>query len=312
MHNAHQAQLVGAVRRDRVRRGRELAVRALIAAALLIAAVAVVASVDSRAAGQSQLLSWSTSFDDGAGVLGGQQHGVTQIIHTCDADDPACTFQTSSKGFQHGKWVSNLDTERDRKMEVHVRSDLRQGSSYEDDVGEGPLAGIHKTDEKGVFQEWTPRPPRFREREYSRVGVGVPDADGMTSWEQWRQDNPNSRAFGNLPAHATEYPTTAEGVVFRGPISQPVEVSPADQDYDMPYTNVGPLPPKYIYWAPPKYIYRDGVRYVVSPAVSPAVSPEAPSGTGRGSPVWGATYAAKDSQLLDALHKVVAEMRALH
>jgi hypothetical protein len=275
-------------------------VRALIAAALLIAAVAVVASVGSRAAGQSQLLSWSTSFDDGAGVLGGQQHGVTQIIHTCDADDPACTFQTSSKGFQHGKWVSNLDTERDRKMEVHVRSDLRQGSSYEDDVGEGPLAGIHKTDEKGVFQEWTPRPPRFREREYSRVGVGVPDADGMTSWEQWRQDNPNSRGFGNPQALPTEYPTTAEGVVFRGPISLPVEVSPADQDYDMTYTNVGPP-------APPKYIYQDGVRYVVSPAVSP----EAPSGTGGGSPVWGATYAAKDSQLLDALHKVMAEMRTL-
>jgi hypothetical protein len=275
-------------------------VRALIAAALLIAAVAVVASVDSRAAGQSQLLSWSTSFDDGAGVLGGQQHGVTQIIHTCDADDPACTFETSSKGFQLGKWVSNLDTERDRKMEVHVRSDLRQGSSYEDDVGEGPLAGIHKTDEKGVFQEWTPRPPRFREREYSRVGVGVPDADGMTSWEQWRQDNPNSRGFGNPQALPTEYPTTAEGVVFRGPISLPVEVSPADQDYDMTYTNVGPP-------APPKYIYQDGVRYVVSPAVSP----EAPSGTGGGSPVWGATYAAKDSQLLDALHKVMAEMRTL-
>ena len=274
--------------------------RALIAAALLIAAVAVVASVGSRAAGQSQLLSWSTSFDDGAGVLGGQQHGVTQIIHTCDADDPACTFETSSKGFQLGKWVSNLDTERDRKMEVHVRSDLRQGSSYEDDVGEGPLAGIHKTDEKGVFQEWTPRPPRFREREYSRVGVGVPDADGMTSWEQWRQDNPNSRGFGNPQALPTEYPTTAEGVVFRGPISLPVEVSPADQDYDMTYTNVGPP-------APPKYIYQDGVRYVVSPAVSP----EAPSGTGGGSPVWGATYAAKDSQLLDALHKVMAEMRTL-
>ena len=25
------------------------------------------------------LLSWSTAFDDGAGVLGGQQHGVTQV-----------------------------------------------------------------------------------------------------------------------------------------------------------------------------------------------------------------------------------------
>ena len=84
-----------------------------------------------------------------------------------------------------------------------MRSDLRQGSSYEDDVGEGPLAGIHKTDKKGVFQEWTPRPPRFREREYRRVGVGVPDADG-TSWEQC-DNQPNSRGFGNPQAHPTQY-----------------------------------------------------------------------------------------------------------
>ena len=192
-------------------------------------------------------------FTRRAGVLGGQQHGVTQIIHTCDADDPACTFQTSKSGFMHGQWVSNLDTERDRRMEVHVRSDLRQGSSYEDDVGEGTLAGIHKTvracthacmracaqmhacgwagdarhahdayaqDEKGVFHEWTPRPPRFREREYSRVRVGVPDADGMDSWSKWRNEHPDRLGHGNLPPHPTQYPTTAEGVVFRGPISQ--------------------------------------------------------------------------------------------
>ena len=38
-----------------------------------------------------------------AGVLGGQQHGVTQIVTSCDADDPACTFQTSPRGFNHGK-----------------------------------------------------------------------------------------------------------------------------------------------------------------------------------------------------------------
>lgn len=58
----HQTQLVGAVRLYRGRPGRELAVRALVAAALLLAAVAVVSRVDS---GPSQLLSWSTSFDDG-------------------------------------------------------------------------------------------------------------------------------------------------------------------------------------------------------------------------------------------------------
>lgn len=34
------------------------------------------------------------------------------------------------------QWVSNLNTKSERQMEVHVRSDLRQGSSYEDDIGE--------------------------------------------------------------------------------------------------------------------------------------------------------------------------------
>ena len=45
-----------------------------------------------------------------------------------DADDPACTFQTSRDGYEKGQWVSNLNTKNERRMEVHVRSDLRQGS----------------------------------------------------------------------------------------------------------------------------------------------------------------------------------------
>ena len=64
----------------------------------------------------SELLSWSTANDDGSGVLGGQQHGVTQTITTCDGDDPACTFQTSPDGYLHGKWLTNINTEG--KMEV--------------------------------------------------------------------------------------------------------------------------------------------------------------------------------------------------
>lgn len=158
---------------------------------------------------------------------------MTQVITTCDADDPACTFQTSSRGFNHGKWVSNLNTRSDRQMEVHVRSDLRQGSSYEDDIGEGRLAGLHKTDEMGKFHEWTPRPQRFREREYSRVRVGVPDADGMDSWQHWRREHPDRPGHGNLPPHPSQYPTTSHDVVFRGPISQPREVAPVDQNYDL-------------------------------------------------------------------------------
>jgi hypothetical protein len=73
----------------------------------------------------------------------------------------------------------------------------------------------------------------------------------------------------------------------------------------MTYTNVGPP-------APLKYILpaRGSVR-----GVSCGIS-RGSKWDRRGEPgiqeVWGATYAAKDSQPLDALHKVMAEMRTLH
>ena len=302
-------------------RQRTLAVGAA-GACLLVAAVFVAAGAGRER--DSALLSWSNAADDGAGVLGGQQHGVTQTITSCDADDPACTFQSSPHGYLHGQWVSNLNTESDRHMEVHVRSDLRQGSSYEDDIGEGPLAGMHKTDEKGVFKEWTPRPTRFREREFSRVAVGVPDADGMDSWEKWRKEHPNRIGHGNLPAHPRSlpggagFPVTDDSFVFRGPLSQPREVAPVDQDYDMTDVNTPlqepektaaraadmtgvKLEPEAASVAEPrKFFVKDGVEYEAVPVAGGGVPAE------EGLPA----VSGKDAGLLAALHKVVKEMHA--
>ena len=194
---------------------------------------------------------------------------------------------------------------------------------------------MHKTDEKGVFKEWTPRPERFREREYSRVKVGVPDADGMDSWEHWRAQHPDRPGHGNLPAHPSVYPTTSHDVVFRGPISQPREVAPVDQNYDMTTVNDDgselPAPTGTEGWVtgateaapvpPPTaadssaYFVRDGVEYVAVPVVqqrAPVVV--VPSGEAQ---VYArvpagpsAAYAPKDAHLLDALRRVVGEMHA--
>lgn len=55
----------------------------------------------------SALLSWSNSNDDGAGVNGGYQHGMTRTVWSCDPDDPACNFDVSRKGYMDGKWQTN-------------------------------------------------------------------------------------------------------------------------------------------------------------------------------------------------------------
>jgi len=76
------------------RRRHDAARRLAAAAAVLMlgAAAVVVGMQDGRSAAavgagsrawRNALLSWSNSADDGAGVLGGQQHGVSMIIHTC-------------------------------------------------------------------------------------------------------------------------------------------------------------------------------------------------------------------------------------
>ena len=290
---------------------------ALIAAAVVMGGHAVVR----QGVGRDELLTWSNFADDGEGVLGGQQHGVAMTITSCDPDDPACTFQTSNNGYTKGQWVSNLNTNSDRKMEVNVRSDLRQGSSYEDDVGEGPLAGVHKTDEKGVFKEWTPRPRRFREREFSRVRVGVADADGMTSWKDWRKAHPDRTGHGNLALHPYKVPSTDPSMVFRGPLNQPREVSPIDQDYDMTDVNK-PLPvpvpqPHAAHQEPdvaPQEFVHDGVVYVsVGKAPISAVKEgiqTMPLARAQGPPANPFGVNSKDQYLLKALHDVVEEMHS--
>ena len=221
-------------------------------------------------------------------------------------------------------------------MEVHVRSDLRQGSSYEDDIGEGPLAGMHKTDEMGKFKEWTPRPERFREREYSRVRVGVADADGRDSWQEWRKAHPDRKGLGNIALHPYKLPTTPESVVFRGPLMQPREVSAVDQNYDMTEVNkkmepavVANVPqdtsrifepnsyndiaahdngiqrvnspqPVSITRVAPTEIVRHGVVYV---PLTNAVQPPA-------SAVTSVPVVFKDQNLMNALHNVVEEIRS--
>ena len=132
---AHAVRIVTAAAPDRAASVPRGALRAAcVAAAALALAAALVASAAGgagRRRGGDALLSWSNFADDGSGVLGGQQHGVSEIITSCDADDPACTFQTSKDGYAKGQWVTTLNSKNDRRMEVHVRSDLRQGSSYE-------------------------------------------------------------------------------------------------------------------------------------------------------------------------------------
>lgn len=58
--------------------------------------------------GAQSLVTWSNEADDGRGVLHGTQHGITQSIESCDADDPACNFQVAADGDpQKGVWKTN-------------------------------------------------------------------------------------------------------------------------------------------------------------------------------------------------------------
>ncbi len=173
---------------------------------------------------------------------------------------------------------------------------------------------MHRTDEKGLFKEWTPRPKRFREREYSRVKVGVADADGMDSWEEWRKVHPDRPGHGNIALHPYKLPTTDESVVFRGPLKQPREVAPVDQNYDFTDINRplsdqgsgvgGSVPARRNVNTPaieaPRAIVRDGIEYIpVATEVQPAAVPMA-------QPV----SAGKDENLLKALHDVVETIQS--
>jgi len=65
---------------------RRVLARSTAAGSLLVALVALVALAPDSGSPQADL-SWSNAFDDGSGILGGQQHGVTRIIQTCGEDN---------------------------------------------------------------------------------------------------------------------------------------------------------------------------------------------------------------------------------
>ena len=68
----------------------------VVMATSLLAVVAVVALAGGGAPGKGALLSWNNYADDGAGILGGQQHGVSMVITSCDADGIKLSCATCS------------------------------------------------------------------------------------------------------------------------------------------------------------------------------------------------------------------------
>jgi hypothetical protein len=132
---------------------------------------------------------------------------------------------------------------------------------------------------------------------------------------------------GNLPAHPSQYSTTSENIVFRGPLVQPREVAPVDQNYDMTDIN-SPLPEATTvtaapaspgvaaaetsetvedgiayaaYAAAPREIVKDGIVYVplsTAPAAPVPAPPIAVPG------------AAKAAHLLKALQDVAQEIQS--
>lgn len=89
-------------------------------------------------------MSWSNEDDDGRGVLHGTQHGTTQTIVSCDADDPACRYHVSPEGYPHSYWTG---VRPPIKQTVQVQRSNIMPSSWEDDVNEGDGARIARSDE---------------------------------------------------------------------------------------------------------------------------------------------------------------------
>lgn len=124
---------------------------------------------------------------------------------------------------------------------------------------------------------------------------------------------------GNLPAHPSQYSTTSENIVFRGPLVQPREVAPVDQNYDM--TDINSQQPEATsatagaatsetvedgiayaaYAAAPSEIVKDGIVYVplsTAPAAPVPAPPIAMPG------------ADKAAHLLKALQDVAREIQS--
>jgi len=132
---------------------------------------------------------------------------------------------------------------------------------------------------------------------------------------------------GNQPAHPSQYSTTSENIVFRGPLVQPREVAPVDQNYDMTDINA-PLPEATsataapasqgadaaatsetvedgiayaAYAAAPEEIVKDGIVYVPLSTAPAAPVPAAPIAM---------PGAAKAEHLLKALQDVAREIQS--
>jgi len=121
--------------------------------------------------GAQSLVTWSNEADDGRGVLHGTQHGITQSIESCDADDPACNFQVAADGDpQKGVWKTNRPPPEESPRTVRVQASHILPSSYEDDVNEGDRARVARTDMKGNFYKHPHARPVWEDR---KVGIGA-------------------------------------------------------------------------------------------------------------------------------------------
>ena len=144
------------------------------------------------------------------------------------------------------------------------------------------------------------------------------DADGMDSWEDWRKAHPERKGHGNIALQPYNLPTTDESVVFTGPLNQPRETSPIDQNYDFTDTNT-PIADSREQaraaqsgieqgsetksaHAVPSPLVRDGVEYVPVHRAFIAAFPAADARL--------RLDAGKDESLLKALHEVVDAMHS--
>jgi hypothetical protein len=204
--------------------------RLVVAASFLaVACVAVLAlstvssgdgvSRSALGARTEDLWSFSTAADDGRGVNGGQQHGVTRTVSACDGDDPECVFEVSADGYSEGRWVRLKDGKPVEQTPgtIRVQADHAKPSSWEDDVGDR-RSRLSRSGADGVFRAPV-RPPRpafveqtvhFPPAQHSRASVAEFDAD--------------VRGGSRAPQDAREY------VIERTPGGQEVVVEPGAED----------------------------------------------------------------------------------
>ena len=204
--------------------------RLVVAASFLAVACVAVLALSTVSSGEGvsrsalgarteDLWSFSTAADDGRGVNGGQQHGVTRTVSACDGDDPECVFEVSPDGYSEGRWVRLKDGKPVEQTPgtIRVQADHAKPSSWEDDVGDR-RSRLSRSGADGVFRAPV-RPPRpafveqtvhFPPAQHSRASVADFDAD--------------VRGGSRVPQDAREY------VIERTPGGQEVVVEPGTED----------------------------------------------------------------------------------